>query len=179
MNTLEREFIAEVLADKSNASMLYRAKINWEEKRDHYKAMVREFATLVSHSDTKVARLIAKSFFEKYKKWLAMAEGHISRLTWQRKVCLGRAKQVDIDVSEVKQVPIGQFMGSPGQSYGNRVKYKCPLHREKTPSFVWYKDQNSWWCYGGCGGGDNIDLYMKLNNVSFKEAIEKLSTTIC
>jgi len=58
----------------------------------------------------------------------------------------------------------------------NRMGWaKCPFHTEKDPSFKINKKKNLWFCFGGCGGGDSISLVMKLNNYSFKEAVEKLS----
>ena len=41
----------------------------------------------------------------------------------------------------------------------NRLKGKCPLHKERTPSFVVYQDKRIWRCYGACArGGDVIEL---------------------
>jgi hypothetical protein len=45
----------------------------------------------------------------------------------------------------------------------NRLKGKCPLHQEKTPSFYIYEDTQRWRCYGACAsGGDVIDLLARL-----------------
>lgn len=50
----------------------------------------------------------------------------------------------------------------------------CPFHAEKTPSF---KVKNEYGhCFGGCGwNGDLFDFTMKLFDISFSEAIEKLN----
>ena len=41
----------------------------------------------------------------------------------------------------------------------DRLKGKCPLHEERTPSFYVYQDKEYWRCYGACArGGDVIDL---------------------
>ena len=50
----------------------------------------------------------------------------------------------------------------------------CPLHPDKNPSFVWYKNSNTWWCFGCSQGGDIIEFIMKLSNVSFVDAITYL-----
>ena len=50
---------------------------------------------------------------------------------------------------------------------------KCPLHKERTGSFKLYKN-NTFYCFGCQAGGDSIYLYQKLNDCSFKEAVEKL-----
>lgn len=55
-----------------------------------------------------------------------------------------------------------------------RILAICPFHQENTPSFVIYRDQNKFHCFG-CGvKGDSIDFFMKLNKVSFKQALEAL-----
>lgn len=46
---------------------------------------------------------------------------------------------------------------------GNRLKGLCPLHEEKTPSFVIFPDQGRWRCFGRCAeGGDVITLAQRL-----------------
>ena len=40
-----------------------------------------------------------------------------------------------------------------------RLKGKCPLHNEATPSFMVYTDTQSWYCFGQCArGGDIVTL---------------------
>ena len=40
-----------------------------------------------------------------------------------------------------------------------KLKGRCPLHQERTPSFYVYEDSKRWHCFGACGaGGDVIDL---------------------
>lgn len=40
-----------------------------------------------------------------------------------------------------------------------KLKGRCPLHEERTPSFVIYEDTQRWRCFGACGsGGDVINL---------------------
>ncbi len=51
----------------------------------------------------------------------------------------------------------------------------CPLHGEKTPSFVIYTKNNSWYCFGCHEGGNPIDFIMKLKGCEFKEAVRILS----
>ena len=51
---------------------------------------------------------------------------------------------------------------------------KCMLHAEQTGSFKVYKKENKWHCFGCSTGGDVIDLVGRIQNLSFKEAVEKL-----
>lgn len=46
----------------------------------------------------------------------------------------------------------------------------CPLpdHEDKTPSFVVYPGNNSWWCFGCSRGSDVLDLYQLAHGYSEK-----------
>jgi len=57
---------------------------------------------------------------------------------------------------------------------GNRMKGNCPMHNDVNASLCLYLDQNRWWCYGESCGGDIIDWVMKMEGVSFREALEIL-----
>lgn len=50
-------------------------------------------------------------------------------------------------------------------SYGYEVdksnKLCCPLHGEKTPSFVVYEETDSWHCFGCSSGGDAIEFIIQ------------------
>jgi DNA primase len=55
-------------------------------------------------------------------------------------------------------------------------KALCPLHREKTPSFVFYPDH--WHCFGCRESGDYIALTAKLLCVNNADAYEWLNKTL-
>ena len=50
----------------------------------------------------------------------------------------------------------------------------CPFHDDAEPSFGVTPSKNLWNCLAGCGGGDNIQLVMKKEGVSFRHAVERL-----
>jgi len=51
----------------------------------------------------------------------------------------------------------------------------CPFHQEKTPSFTVSPEKNLWHCFG-CGQGGNIfSFLMKVENIPFREAAERLA----
>ena len=51
----------------------------------------------------------------------------------------------------------------------------CPFHNEKTASMKIYTNGNGFYCFG-CGvGGDVINFVMRLDNLDFKTACEKLN----
>lgn len=50
----------------------------------------------------------------------------------------------------------------------------CPFHEERTPSMKYYSDTHKLHCYGCGWHGNMIDFIMKLNKVSFIEAVKTL-----
>jgi len=74
-----------------------------------------------------------------------------------------------------KKYPIEKIYKEKLKSTGKTKVGVCPFHSEKTPSFVVYSETNTFHCFGCQETGDVIDLYMKLNNVSFKGALEALA----
>jgi len=76
-----------------------------------------------------------------------------------------RASIVDVVGAQVALRPAG----------GGRLKGLCPFHDEKTPSFSVNPSANLYHCFG-CGvGGDIFDFVMRLDNLQFGEAVERLA----
>jgi hypothetical protein len=63
------------------------------------------------------------------------------------------------------------FTWKEGQS---RVALRSPLRPEITPSFIVYKNTNTWFDFGADEGGDTIKFIMSLENCGFQEAVKKL-----
>lgn len=51
----------------------------------------------------------------------------------------------------------------------------CPFHSEKSPSCTVYMDNGSFYCFGCGTGGDVITFVMKIENLSYVEAIKFLA----
>ncbi len=51
----------------------------------------------------------------------------------------------------------------------------CPFHNEKTPSFTVSDEKGFYHCFGCSEHGDAITFEMKVNNLTFVEAVEKLA----
>lgn len=55
------------------------------------------------------------------------------------------------------------------------LKGLCPFHDEKTPSFQVRPAVGHWHCFGCGEGGDVIEFVMKIDHLSFAEAVERLA----
>lgn len=51
----------------------------------------------------------------------------------------------------------------------------CPFHDEKTASFVVNPQRNRFKCFGCGEGGDSVSFIMKIENLPYAEALEKLA----
>lgn len=51
----------------------------------------------------------------------------------------------------------------------------CPFHQETKPSFSVNEQEGFFYCFGCQASGDVIDFYMRMNGLSFGEAIEQLA----
>jgi DNA primase len=58
-----------------------------------------------------------------------------------------------------------------------RHDYKglCPFHSEKSPSFMVSPDKQLFYCFGCAAGGNVINFIMRVENLSFGEAVENLA----
>ncbi len=58
---------------------------------------------------------------------------------------------------------------------GGYLKGLCPFHNEKTPSFVVYPQDNSFYCFG-CGiGGNAITFIRQIEHLDYPDAVEFLA----
>ncbi len=58
---------------------------------------------------------------------------------------------------------------------GSNFKGKCPIHQEKTPSFIVSPSKNIFKCFGCGKGGNLIDFIMELKGLKFIEALHLLA----
>ena len=63
----------------------------------------------------------------------------------------------------------------PLKRAGSNLKGLCPFHSEHTPSFVVYKDTQSFYCFGCGAGGDVISFIMRQENLDYVSAVEFLA----
>jgi DNA primase len=79
---------------------------------------------------------------------------------------------------EIKhRLPIDQVVGKyvPLKRAGRTLKANCPFHNEKTPSFTINTERGIYKCFGCGEGGDIFDFMMKIEGVTFPEAMQLLA----
>ena len=89
-----------------------------------------------------------------------------------------------VSKEEIETIKQSHDLRAVIESYGVSLKKKgtnyvglCPFHKEKTPSFTVNPKTNLYHCFGCNAGGDVIGFICKKDNISFREAIEKLQGT--
>lgn len=58
---------------------------------------------------------------------------------------------------------------------GRLQKGLCPFHSEKSPSFVVYEENNSYYCFGCGAGGDVITFVRTIDNLDYMDAVRMLA----
>jgi DNA primase len=59
---------------------------------------------------------------------------------------------------------------------GRNLTGLCPIHKEKTPSFVVSPERGTFHCFGCGAGGDIFRFYMLTNKVEFPDALRALAS---
>ncbi|WP_426245382.1 DNA primase [Nocardioides sp. LHG3406-4] len=84
----------------------------------------------------------------------------------------------DDDIAEVREkARIDEVVSSYvtlRKAGGGSLKGLCPFHDEKSPSFHVTPAKQFWHCFGCGEGGDVIGFLMKIDGVTFVEAVERL-----
>ena len=75
---------------------------------------------------------------------------------------------------DLKHIPMKDVLNALGQAKDKRGFYVCPYHSEATPSGKVTPEKNLFHCFGCGETKNNIDLVMKINNLSFPQAVEYL-----
>lgn len=76
-----------------------------------------------------------------------------------------------------RRISIVSLVGErvPLKKSGGNFKGLCPFHQEKTPSFMVSDEKQIFHCFGCAAGGDIFSFLMKLDGLSFPEALEELA----
>src|SRR5579864_6179276 len=85
----------------------------------------------------------------------------------------------DEDIAAIRErSPIDEVVGEYLQlrnAGGGSLKGLCPFHEEKTPSFNVTPARGLWYCFSCAEGGDVIKFIERHDNLSFREAVERLA----
>lgn len=109
------------------------------------------------------------SIFAQYEKWekkLKRAKLEYDSLSSHNYHIKGRLTQDMIEMA--KEYPINQIIEVNKKNFA-----LCPFHQDTHPSL--YCKNNFYHCFSCGASGSTIDLYMKLHNVDFKQAVKFLS----
>ena len=92
----------------------------------------------------------------------------------------GRIK--DEDIAEVREkARIDEVVSSYvtlRNAGGGSQKGLCPFHDEKSPSFHVTPSRGMYFCFGCQQGGDAISFLMKIDGLTFTEAVERLADKV-
>jgi DNA primase len=74
------------------------------------------------------------------------------------------------------RIPIENLISRfvPLRPSGQRLVARCPFHEDGTPSFVVYPGTQSFYCFGCRAHGDVIAFLMRVEHLSFREALDVL-----
>jgi hypothetical protein len=90
-----------------------------------------------------------------------------NRIGWQ-------AERDRIDLAAVATGLLGPAPGRTGE-HGRRLWWSCPFHEDRNPSFM-IDPGKPWWKCWGCGEhGDAASLVMRLEGMTFTEAVARLT----
>ncbi len=105
----------------------------------------------------------AWSRIQRYRRKLTIARGDV-----QQRIGIGAE-----EIAAAKANPIESLLPIKRSSQ-TRAYAHCPFHDDRTPSFVIYKEQNTFHCFGCGAHGDSIDFTMRREGLSFGEAVKWL-----
>lgn len=109
---------------------------------------------------------------------------HLKRLLYQQQLISSKSnlKPSQIDWTELKQraknIPLEEIALphlEKVKRIGNRIVACCPFHDDEHPSFNIYLNTNSYFCFSCNSSGDSISFKMKIDGLSFREAIRSLA----
>ncbi len=92
----------------------------------------------------------------------------------------GRIREEDIAAVREKvriEEVIGDYV-TLRNAGGGSLKGLCPFHDEKTPSFNVNPQRSFYHCFGCQQGGDVLSFLMKIDGLSFTEAVERLADKV-
>lgn len=121
-------------------------------------------------------KTLADWTIDRFKKHLETTQRQLKRFLWLVQLAQGKVQKEELNIEGAKEYLIGDIIPTEKKnSSGGRDYYLCCLHTERSPSLVVYKNNNTWHCFGCGEGNDSIDMVMKMNDMSFIDAVKQLT----
>ena len=120
-----------------------------------------------------------KLYFQYREEYITSLKKQIDRLSLLYLTAVDKVPKTsgltDEQIQQARIYPTHELYSGKLLRSGRNWKCLCPFHEERTPSFYFYTEENSWYCFGCHVGGRNaIDYLMKLENLPFKESVSRL-----
>ena len=115
----------------------------------------------------------------RYFTWPTIQQSEKRILSYRRQLAVARGlpkeagEITEEEIETAKSVPVESLL-QVKRSRGKRAYANCPFHEDRTPSFVIYREENTFHCFGCQAHGDAIDFVMRKDSVSFREAVYAL-----
>jgi hypothetical protein len=138
--------------------------------------IIQEFLELISKDthgvEFKLLEMQIKGYLDKNTK--------IAKELWKYKNYKSGYIKENISIDEIKTIACQEIIGySPIRSSAKMDWYLSPLRDDgRNPSFICYKETNSWFDYGLGEGGSVIDLYSKMYNLTLGQTLLDLKKFI-
>lgn len=120
------------------------------------------------------------SEFRRYFIWPNIERAEKRIISHRRQLFLAKEQERESgtisqsDIESAKMISI-ESMIETKRSAGKRVYAHCPFHEDRTPSFVIYREQNTFHCFGCGAHGDVINFVMRKEQIKFRDAIRLLT----
>jgi DNA primase len=88
-------------------------------------------------------------------------------------------EQIDAIKQRVRLESLAADWGLELERRGQHLFALCPLHEEKTPSFVITPQKGLFHCFGCGAAGDVIGFVVRFKQMSFPEALRLLAARAC
>ena len=110
---------------------------------------------------------------------VADPHGHLGAMGWATYTAgmAGRIRHEDVALVR-ERAPIAEVVGDHvtlKSAGGGSLKGLCPFHEERSPSFHVTPAKGLYHCFGCQVGGDVIDFVVRIDHLTFQEAVEKLA----
>lgn len=153
------------------------------EGKDILKGILRDVNREIKRIEKGLAELYAdetnsedvKMFVTKYVEVFFLEDLLKRKAMLKRQLGFYDGNKQELDLTTAKSVPIENlFDFKRVRPSRNRISCACPFHAEKIPSFVIYKNNNSFHCFSCKASGDSINFISKLHGYSFIESVKHL-----